>query len=705
MSGFNVFMTDTNPLLQPVSLLKGVGAKQTEAFAKLGVANLEQLLLHLPVRYEDHSQRYWLSQLANEQSALLQLQIIDAAIVPGRRARLCARATDGTGEVQLTWFHFQAYQLQRLQPGSCWRLYGQVRHNGYMRDIAHPQLQAIASLDEPQSQAGFVPIYALADRLTQPLLRSAIVQTLQLMAQQPEQYDDLPPSWQHRYRWPSLHQSLLQLHFPRSAQDMQQIASGQSPAMQRLVTTELLAHHLSLRQLKNQQAQWQSYPCVPARAEPLLASLRQQLPFQLTQAQERVLREIAGDMQGSQPMQRLLQGDVGSGKTLVACFALMPILAMGWQAALLAPTEILAEQHWRNFSAWLEPLGLRVALLTGKQKKSQKKKTLEALASGSIHLLIGTHAIFQADVEYQQLAMVVLDEQHRFGVEQRLSLLQKGQDEQGRSPHQLAMSATPIPRTLAMTLWGDLSCSVIDELPPGRLPIQTNLLSGDRRYELMERIAVAVAGGAQVYWVNTLIEESEQLTTQAAQETWQELQAGLPTLKVGLLHGRLKAADKQRVMDDFKQGDLQVLVATTVIEVGVDVPNASIMVIENAERLGLAQLHQLRGRVGRGSKASFCLLLYQTPLSKHSAARLKCMKESQDGFYLAEQDLQLRGPGELMGKRQAGLLQFRVADLLRDSALLTGIPSLADDLLLQAPDLAESLLARWLAHVQHFAQA
>ncbi len=691
-------------LLQPLSQLKGIGIKQQQAFAKLKIANLEQLLLHLPLRYEDHSKRHFLAQIAHEQSALLHLQIIDAKILPGKRARLVARATDGSTEVQLTWFYFQAYQLQRLRPGSCWRVYAQIRHNGFGLEIVHPQLQPLASLDQQVVNQGFLPVYSLVDKLSQSLLRSAVAQALQILRQMPS-FNDLPVEWQQRFAWPSLFQALNQLHFPQSNQQVEEIEQGTSLAMQRLLITELLAHHLSLKQVKQQQAKWQAYRPQPGVGEPLAARLRQSLPFSLTSAQERVIAEITEDLQAHQPMQRLLQGDVGSGKTLVACFSMLPVLASGWQVAILAPTEILAEQHFQNFSHWLEPMGISTALLTGKQKKSQKKQLLSALAEGKIKLVVGTHAIFQPDVEYTALALVILDEQHRFGVEQRLSLLQKGQDQQGRSPHQLAMSATPIPRTLAMTLWGDLACSVIDELPPGRQAIETRLISSERRYDVMERIAHAVKQGAQAYWVNTLIEESEQLNSQAAEETWQELSAGLPGLSIGLIHGRQKPKEKQDIMAQFKAGELQVLVATTVIEVGVDVPNASIMIIENAERLGLAQLHQLRGRVGRGSKASFCLLLYQGPMSEHGKARLQAMRESQDGFFLAEQDLQLRGPGELLGKRQSGAMQFRLVDLVRDVDLLPRIEPLAIELENSHPQLITPLIERWLAHCQHYAQA
>lgn len=691
-----------NFFLQPLTCLKGLGPKQAEVFARLGVRNLEQLLFHLPLRYEDHTQRRWISEARAGEFVLLQAQVLSAQIVPGKKPRLQVVVSDGTGQLTLTWFYFAAARLQQFRPGSSWRITGTPRPGWQGIELHHPNLTALTQVDQAISQPSFVPVYPSTEQLSQSKIINAIEQALLLLAQH-ELADDLPAPLLAERQLPSLQQALLAVHRPSQKSQIQAMEQGRTLAIERLAISELFAHHLSLRKLR-QQVRHQPGFALP-RASQSAQGLLQSLPFQLTQAQQRVLVEIDQDLTQARPMQRLVQGDVGSGKTLVAALAMLRAVDHGMQAALMAPTEILAEQHFHNFCQWLEPMGIEVVLLLGRLSKAEKRQALARCASGQGQLVIGTHALFQDEVQFKSLGLVVMDEQHRFGVEQRLSLLNKGLDELGRLPHQLSMTATPIPRTLAMTLWGDLDCSVIDELPPGRKPIVTRVITSARRFDVMERIEQAVAAGSQAYWVNTLIENSEQLDSQAAEETLLEMQAALPGLRVGLVHGKQKGSDKQRLMQAFKAKDLDVLVATTVIEVGVDVPNANIMVIENAERLGLSQLHQLRGRVGRGGKESFCVLLFQGPLSANSTARLKAMRESQDGFYLSEKDLELRGPGEVLGRRQTGLVHMRVADLERDADLLPWVQQQADVFLQAWPAAADALIERWLAGSQDYAQA
>jgi ATP-dependent DNA helicase RecG len=512
----------------------------------------------------------------------------------------------------------------------------------------------------------------------------------------------LPAGWLSGLGLPSLRSALLTVHRPPPDADLAALAAGRHPAQRRLAIEELLAHHLSLRR---QRMALQAHHAPSLRGQGLLvAQLRDSLPFQLTGAQQRVFEQIRKDLAKAHPMLRLVQGDVGSGKTVVAALAAMLAVERGKQVALAAPTELLAEQHMNNLRAWLEPLGVRTAWLAGKVTGKARTKVLAEVASGEAQVVVGTHALMQDSVVFKDLALAIVDEQHRFGVHQRLALRDKGAD--GRSvPHQLVMTATPIPRTLAMSEYADLDVSAIDELPPGRTPVQTVALNNDRRPELIERIAVACREGQQVYWVCTLIEETEELDATPAQATFESLQALLPGVRVGLVHGRLKASEKLATMVAFKAGEIDLLVATTVIEVGVDVPNASLMIIENAERLGLAQLHQLRGRVGRGSALSRCVLLYQAPLSNMARERLETMRQTNDGFLIAEKDLELRGPGELLGTRQTGLAGFRMADLARDADLLPGVHALAERLLVEAPEVADQVVRRWIGTAVRYASA
>ncbi|MFN3164803.1 MAG: ATP-dependent DNA helicase RecG, partial [Pseudohongiellaceae bacterium] len=528
--------------------------------------------------------------------------------------------------------------------------------------------------------------------------RKIIGQALNQLERNPPR-DLLPESLLQPFRLPSLAAAIAMVHSPPADAPQAWLSDGANPGQKRLAFEELLAHRLCMRRYRSSSDQLAGPKLTEDPA--LTRGLLQQLGFTLTGAQQRACAEIAADLESGQPMLRLLQGDVGSGKTVVAAIAALQAIASGYQVALMAPTEILAEQHLLTFRQWLEPLGVTVGWLSGKSKGKQRRETLEALVSGECRLLVGTHALFQDEVIYQRLGLVIVDEQHRFGVHQRLALRDKAAGDDS-NPHQLVMTATPIPRTLAMSAYADLDSSVLDELPPGRTPVNTALVSAQRRDQVVARISSACAGGNQAYWVCTLIEESESLQAQAAEATAEQLRELLPTLAIGLIHGRLKAAEKAAIMASFKAGEISLLVATTVIEVGVDVPNASLMVIENPERLGLAQLHQLRGRVGRGHKESHCILLYQNPLSETGKQRLQVMRESTDGFYIAERDLQIRGPGQVLGTQQTGLMTFRIADISRDAGMLDDVKDACDVVMQQYPEIIDPLINRWLGDRVHY---
>tara|TARA_R110002072_G_scaffold269868_3_gene429600 strand:- start:152177 stop:154303 length:2127 start_codon:yes stop_codon:yes gene_type:complete len=689
----------------PVAQLKGVGPRLVERLAALHIKSVQDLLFHLPMRYQDRTRVAQLGRVRLGQDVMLEADILSTDIEFGRRRSLVCRIKDSTGMISLRFFHFSAAQKNLLSPGNRIRCFGEIRSGKTGYEIYHPEYQVLQPGVTAPLADSLTPIYPATEGLQQVRLRALIDQALAMMLNQSTLVDWLPDNVLRSYRFPALPDALQYLHHPPTSAPVQQLLNGQHPAQQRLAFEELLSHRLCLRRLRQQSAR----QCAPVLGKPnesdsdaangLADSLQQkflkQLPFALTNAQARVTREIRQDLSHTEPMLRLLQGDVGSGKTVVAALAAMQTVDGGYQAAIMAPTEILAEQHFINFSAWLLPLGLRIGWLSGKVKGKQRQQTLAELASGDIDIAIGTHALFQDEVQFNRLGLVIIDEQHRFGVHQRLALREKGND--GRTiPHQLVMTATPIPRTLAMSAYADLDCSIIDELPPGRTPVNTVIISNSRRDDVVARIHEACRSGSQAYWVCTLIEESEALQCQAAEVTWQTLQEQLPDLAVGLIHGRMKPAEKTSVMDAFKQGHLQLLVATTVIEVGVDVPNASLMIIENPERLGLAQLHQLRGRVGRGAKASHCLLLYQPPLSLQGKQRLGIMRDSSDGFYIAEQDLALRGPGQVLGTQQTGLMSFRIADLSRDADLLDSVKSVADLIEQTHPTHIAPLVNRWL---------
>jgi len=684
--------------------LKGVGPKLAQQFSDWGIHDLVNLLFHLPFRYEDRTRITPIAMMRPQQTYVAQGFVRSSQILFGKRRSLSVRIQDQSGSLGLRFYHFTASQKKQFDEGAEIRCYGEARRGASGLEIYHPEYQLVAN-DEEELEQTLTPVYPATEGISQSRLRSMISQALELLAADTFQLRELlPASWLQEWQLPSLTQALQYLHQPPTEANLEQLEAGQHPCQRRLILEELLAHQLSMHRarLKVKQENAAQIQFMGPSQQKVIDSL----PFTPTDAQKRVVEEIQFDLNQPHPMLRLVQGDVGSGKTLVAALAAAPMVDEGYQVAIMAPTEILAEQHLVNFSAWFEPLfaqqGHKIAWLTGKVKGKAREKVLAQIASGEAKLIIGTHALFQAEVEFDQLALAIIDEQHRFGVHQRLALRGKGKE---LAPHQLIMTATPIPRTLAMSAYADLDVSIIDELPKGRIPINTLVVSNQRRNEIIHRIDEVCQGGTQAYWVCTLIEESETLQCQAAEVTAQQLADALPKLRIGLIHGRMKAQEKADIMQRFKNHELDLLVATTVIEVGVDVPNSNLIIIENPERLGLAQLHQLRGRVGRGNQQSHCVLLYQAPLGDVSKQRLGVMRESNDGFYIAEQDLLIRGPGELLGSRQTGLQQLSVADLERDSHLLPQVKIMAEQLIGQHPQHVDAIIKRWMGNAEQFAQA
>ena len=688
----------SNPLKQTVTTLKGVGPKMAENLQKIGIEKVQDLLFHLPLRYQDRTQVYPIASTQHGQSVVIEGEVEHAEIVYRRRRMMICTISDSTGMITLRFFHFANVQKDALSHGTKIRCFGEVRVGATTREMVHPEYKILKNGETIELTDALTPIYPTTKGLQQ---RSLLRLTSEALSELKGLDDLIPEEISQRYQISSLQEALLTLHKPTPDLSVTQLLMRDHPAQQRLIFEELLAHHLSLRKLREQQKQVKGIPLAPKNK--YFDTLKQGLPFDLTNAQNRVIAEIKDDLMQASPMSRLVQGDVGSGKTLVAAAAALSVIEAGYQVALMAPTEILAEQHYKSFSEWLAPLKLKVTLVSGKQKVADKRDALENLATGLTHLAVGTHALFQNDVHFQRLGLIIIDEQHRFGVHQRLALREKGK-QTDFYPHQLVMTATPIPRTLAMTTYADMDYSVIDELPPGRTPIKTVVINNTRREEVVDRInSICDDEKAQVYWVCTLIEESEALQCQNAEETWELLKEALPNLKIGLIHGRMKSDEKEAIMADFKSGKTHLLVATTVIEVGVDVPNATLMIIENAERLGLAQLHQLRGRVGRGNKASSCVLMYQHPLSQNAKRRLEALRNSNDGFEIAKVDLEIRGPGEVFGTRQTGELQFRIANLMEDQHLLPKVQEVAQIILEQHPEKVEPLIDRWIKHAEEYA--
>ena len=684
-------------LEQSVAVLRGIGPALAEKLSRIGVNTVGDLLCLLPSRYEDRTELRRLGSLRPGEKVLAQGKIeLVETVYRGRRVLLC-RLSDGTGSVTLRFFHFSRAQQNNLIRGATLRCFGEVRAGPTGLEMVHPEYRIVGP-DTPPPEDVLTPVYPSTEGLHQQRLRSLATQALELLETAPltdflgdRLMDDAPP----------LDDAIRFLHGPPQGTSLDTLLNGKHPCQSRIALEELIAQRLSLLRINQGRQREDALPLVDDSGQ--VAAFLARLPFELTGAQRRSLEDIYRDLRRDAPMHRLLQGDVGSGKTVVAAAAAVVSAASATQTAVMAPTELLAEQHFNSFSSWLEPLGIKVAFLTGSVTGSLRSQSLAAIESGEAQVIVGTHALFQQEVEYRHLALVIVDEQHRFGVDQRLELKLKGKAGT-LSPHQLVMTATPIPRTLAMTAYADLDCSIIDELPPGRQPVTTVVVPDGKRPELVQRVLAHCQRGEQAYWVCPLIEESDSIDSQAAERVGEELAAALPALKIGLLHGRMKSTLKEKIMRSFKAGNLDLLVATTVIEVGVDVPNATLMVIENSERMGLAQLHQLRGRVGRGAAASSCVLLYKPPLNQLARERLGVMRETADGFRIAQKDLELRGPGEVLGTRQTGIMQLKVADLVRDAYLLPEVIRLSDEIIEKFPQHVQPLIDRWLAGQAHYAK-
>ncbi|OOF42482.1 ATP-dependent DNA helicase RecG [Rodentibacter rarus] len=684
----------------PLTTLSGVGAGISAKLSKIGINDLQDLLFHLPIRYEDRTRITPIAHLRPEQYFTIEGIVQSAEVTFGRRPILSVSLSDGTSKVMLRFFNFNAGMRNSFQTGVRVKAFGEVKRGRYMPEIHHPEYQILRDNSPLVLEETLTPIYSTTEGLKQNSLRKLTDQALALLDK--VQIAEILPQEFNPHPF-SLKEALYLLHRPPPDISLEMLEQGKHPAQQRLIFEELLAHNLAMQKVRLGTQQFLALPLQEQTdlTQRFLASL----PFQPTRAQKRVVEEITQDLGKNYPMMRLVQGDVGSGKTLVAALAALLAIDNSKQVALMAPTEILAEQHANNFRQWLEPFGIEVAWLAGKVKGKARQAVLEKIKNRSAQMVVGTHALFQEEVEFADLALIIIDEQHRFGVHQRLMLREKG-EKAGFYPHQLIMTATPIPRTLAMTVYADLDTSIIDELPPGRTPIKTVVISEERRDEIVERVKKAcVQEKRQAYWVCTLIDESEVLEAQAAEAIWEDLTKALPMLKIGLVHGRMKPQEKQEVMLQFKQAQLDLLVATTVIEVGVDVPNASLMIIENAERLGLSQLHQLRGRVGRGSTASFCVLMYKPPLGKISQKRLQVLRDSQDGFVISEKDLEIRGPGEVLGTKQTGIAAFKVANLMRDRKMIPTVQHYAKQLIQKYPDVADCLIKRWLNNKEIYSNA
>ncbi len=679
--------------------LKGVGSRISELLQKCNILTVQDLLFHLPFRYQDRTHITAIRQLRVGDTAVIEGEIIQNQIVMGTRRSLVCEIQDMTGIISIRFFHFSMAQKNALAIGTHIRCFGEVRYGKRQLVIIHPECRRVNPGEVTHMEESLTPIYPTTEGLQQRTFSQLTDQAIALLEDDSLLNEYLPAEILQQFKLPNLAKALIYVHRPPPNANIALLLNGQHPAQRRLVFEELLAHYLSLRRLRS-QVQQQNAPVLSAE-NTLSQQLLQSLPFKLTGAQQRVTAEISADLAKASPMLRLVQGDVGSGKTIVAVLALLQAVANGYQAALMAPTEILAEQHYQNLCNWLSSFNISVHWISGKLKGKTRELVLQELMNGSAQIIVGTHALFQESVQFAKLGLIIIDEQHRFGVHQRLALRDKGNHNQ-LVPHQLIMTATPIPRTLAMTVYADLDLSIIDELPPGRTPIKTLVVPNQRRTEILQWIRSVCQENKQVYWVCTLIEESEVLQCQAAEVAHAQLQQELTELQIGLIHGRLKMQEKEQIMSAFKSGKINVLVATTVIEVGVDVPNASLMVIENAERLGLAQLHQLRGRVGRGAAESYCVLFFQSPLSQQARLRLAVMRDSNDGFEIARKDLEIRGPGEVLGTKQTGLLQMRIANIIRDNYLLPEIQKAGEIIMQKYPHIIESLVRRWLGQCEQY---
>ena len=677
----------------PVTALRGVGPGIATKLAAIGVETVLDLLFHLPLRYEDRSRIHAIGDLSAGDTALACGRIESAGVRFGRRRSLVVAVGDGTGTMEIRLFHFNENQRRRLRPEQRIACYGEVRSSSGGIEMVHPEYQLLDDDAEAPTSDRLMPVYPMASGLGQGLLRRLIDQALERLERNPDIAELLPEGVAVRHGLVGLGHALRTIHRPAAGTNAELPLRHEHPARRRLAFEELLAQHLALRLVRRRLDRRRA--AALSHDDALVQRFLDSLPFDLTAAQHRAAGEIRADLACTRPMHRLVQGDVGCGKTVVAALAAAVTVAGRRQVALMAPTELLAEQHYRSFRGWLEPLGIPVACLTGRLASRERSRALADIADGHAAVAVGTHALFQSQVTFASLGLVIVDEQHRFGVEQRLAL--RGKGERGAlQPHQLIMTATPIPRTLAMTAYADLDTSVIDELPPGRTPVDTAVAPSRRRAEVLARIRRACVRGEQAYWVCTAIEESEALACRAAEDTARELAGALTGLRIGLVHGRMPSAEKDAAMAAFKEAGTDVLVATTVVEIGVDVPNASLMIIENAERLGLAQLHQLRGRVGRGTRRSACVMMYDGPLTEAARARLEALRATTDGFEIAQRDLEIRGPGELLGTRQTGLAQLRIADLARDLPLLSGVERAASELLAGHESRIAPLVRRWV---------
>ncbi len=681
----------------PVTAVKGVGDKLAEKLARLGVLSVQDLLLHLPSRYEDRTRISAIDDVRPGQRVSIIGSIEHTDIAYGRRRSLVTRVSDETGWINIRLFYFSRAQQNNLRRGNWISCFGEVRHGRGAFEMVHPEYRVSQQQPVADSAGTLTPVYPATEGVSQLILRRITGNAIDSHASALTEL--IPDEYLRALMLPTLRDAIVDLHRPKADERLRDLEAGSTPAQHRLSIEELLAHHVSFLTLREKRRLLEAPALIDKEA--LVSRLVQRLGFELTGAQRRVVGEVLADISRPVPMLRLVQGDVGSGKTVVAAAAVACAAASGFQSALLAPTELLAEQHATTISSWLTPLGISTVYLSSRMSASSRRSILSRLSDGQARVAVGTHALFQQDVGFDRLALVVVDEQHRFGVDQRLAMRDKGQ-RHGLMPHQLVMTATPIPRTLAMTFYTELDVSSIDELPPGRTPVDTVVVPEDRREEVVQRIRLACGDGRQAYWVCPLIDESEALRAQAISGTAKLLHQSLPDARIGLVHGRMKPAEKDKVMTAFRDGGLDVLVATTVIEVGVDVPNASLMIIENAERLGLSQLHQLRGRVGRGHQKSACVLLYKPPLGEHARFRLAALRDTTDGFEIARKDLELRGPGEVLGTRQTGAQKMRVADLVRDCDLLPEVLALGKKMMRNHPERVPVLIRRWMRSAQEY---
>ena len=693
---------DSEVLTHSVAALTGIGGQTAKRLEKIGITRIQDLLFHLPSRYEDRTKIYPLGALISGMSVLVCGRIEFTDVLMQGRGSLICKISDGTGFITLRFFHFSARQRMNLDVGVLISCFAEVRQGYAGLEMIHPEYKILSSTDACATEPCLTPVYPLTEGLRQATLRKAIKQALEICAKNRNALPDwLPDSELQSLQYPKLFDAIQTLHAPGETISAEDLKNGNLPALKRLAFEEFLAHHLSLLQARNQGRAFQA-PLLKIDQN-AIDSFVDALPFSLTGAQKRVIKEIEQDCTQDTPMMRLIQGDVGSGKTVVSAYAALLALSAGYQVAIMAPTELLAEQHYKNFKAWFDPLHIQSVYLSSQQKGKQRQEILQGIADGSAGVVVGTHALFQNAVSFFRMGLIIIDEQHRFGVHQRLALREKGERD-GLRPHQLVMTATPIPRTLAMLRYSDLDISIIDELPPGRKPVVTSVIPATRREDVIARISSWIKLGQQAYWVCTLIEDSEALQCEAAENTLEKLSQALPDIRIALVHGRMKSAEKEQTMLAFKAHQIDLLVATTVIEVGVDVANAGLMIIENPERLGLSQLHQLRGRVGRGPGDSYCLLMYQPPLSETARQRLGILRETSDGFVIAEKDLQLRGPGEVMGTRQTGQIQFRIADLARDVELLPKVQQTAEFIQTNTPEAIQPLINRWLGDTTQYAE-